>query len=419
MHKGLQKLVVLIMLFIAFSFSNAQAQTPVIDSVIMGPSYANEVYYSFSNGNILTSPRDTWDIAFRTRILSSSILTNDGKSVVLYTYPTADTSGWNSLDTTGLFGWTPMFNDPNDWENGAFSRNATGGFDFGWGIYNQATHFLRGDSLFVIQLRDGSFRKLWIQEKKSALNLYYFKYANLDGTGEQTITLDCNPYLTKEFVGFSLQNNEVVDFQPAKSTWDLLFTKYMSVQPNGMPYPVTGVLQNDGIKAEKYKHVSTDFIGYNPSEWDSTRSVIGYDWKFFDGAAYAIVDSLVCFVKNKTGEVYKMVFMEFAGGSTGLISFEKSKLAGLGVNEKADGSANVIVYPNPVKDKLTVYFVEHSTQPRMLTLMDLSGRSLLVKEIDGSENSCSMNTVSLKSGVYLLQIASGNLSVTKKVIISK
>jgi hypothetical protein len=411
-----------LMVFISITVckNEVNAQKSIInDSVIMGAGYTNEIYYSMANGPVLTSPRNTWDIAFRTRILSSSILINDGKSVVLYTYPKSDTAGWNSVDTTGLFEWTPMYNDPNDWENGAFSRNATGGFDFGWGIYDQGTHYLTGDSLFVIKLRDGSFRKLWIQQKKSGENIYYFRYADIDGLNEFNDTLNCKTYTSRDFIGFSMTTNDVVDFQAEKLTWDILFTKYMSVQPNGEPYPVTGVVENDGVIAQKYKHVTTFFTGYNPYTWDSTRSVIGYDWKSFDGTAYVIVDSLVCFVKNKPGEVYKLVFTGFEGSSTGKITFWKTKLSGVGINEKHDNTADVQVYPNPLRDKMTVYFLESSSQVRKLTLKDLSGRTVMQQNVSGSESRWSMEMTSLNPGIYLLQVTSGDQSVIKKVIISR
>ena len=100
-------LLIIASLFLVKSASVAQVNA-ISDSVIMGPGYADEIYYSMTTGSVLVSPRNTWDIAFRTRVMSSSILTNDGKGVVLYTYPKSDTSGWSSLDTTGLYGWTPL-----------------------------------------------------------------------------------------------------------------------------------------------------------------------------------------------------------------------------------------------------------------------------------------------------------------------
>ncbi|HEX7412305.1 MAG TPA: hypothetical protein VF298_09210, partial [Bacteroidales bacterium] len=108
----------------------------VKDSVAMGAGYANEIYYSMANGQVASVPRTQWDIAFRTPNRSSSIMINEGASVMLYTYPKSDTSGWATVDTVGIKSWKPMYNSQDDWENGAFSRNAKGHPDYGWGIYN-------------------------------------------------------------------------------------------------------------------------------------------------------------------------------------------------------------------------------------------------------------------------------------------
>jgi hypothetical protein len=297
------------------------------DSIAMSAGYVNEVYYSLANGVVQTSPRATWDIAFRTMKRSSSILINDGSGVVLYTYPKADTSGWASMDTTGLSSWKPMYNDPNDWENGAFSRNAKGHPDYGWSIYNDVTHNLTGDSLFVIKLRDGSFRKLWMVKKLSSADIYIFRYANIDGTNEKNVNEDVNAMLTTDFVGYSLQTNSRVDFEPQKSKWDILFTKYMSVQSNGTPYLVTGVLSNDTVKTKKFYPVSLDYSDSGPGTWDSTRSSIGWNWKVFNMTTftYNVVDSTVYFIKPVKGDIYKFYFTAFSGSTTGVVKFNLEK----------------------------------------------------------------------------------------------
>ena len=150
MKKYLQSLITLCSLALLGMTGTAQVHMyPEI--VTMGPGYANEIYYQFSTGNTASATRDTWDISFRTKIMSSSILINDGSGAILWTYPYADTSGWATVDTFGLSSWPPMYNDPTDWENGAFSRHTTEHPDYGWGIYNMATHVIVGDSLFIIQ----------------------------------------------------------------------------------------------------------------------------------------------------------------------------------------------------------------------------------------------------------------------------
>jgi len=146
----------------------------VTDSVFMGAGYSNEIYYSMSAGEQGSVARAQWDIAFRANRMSASILTNDGSGVELYSYPKSDTSGWATVDTSGLSNWTNMVNSTTDWEEGAFCRNQKGHPDYGWGKYNSVSHNVMGDSLFIIKLHDGSFRKLWIMEKYSSNNIFEF-----------------------------------------------------------------------------------------------------------------------------------------------------------------------------------------------------------------------------------------------------
>jgi hypothetical protein len=397
--------------------------TMVSDSVSMGQGYANEIYYNMSDGIVSSYLRNSWDIAIRTRIMSSSILTNDGTGVILYTYPNADTSGWATMDTIGLKSWKAMYNDPDDWENGAFSRNAAGGLDFGWGIYNTNSHFITGDSLFIIQLRDGSIRKLWIQVKKAAEDLVSFRYAKIDGSEEQNITLDCNPYLAKDFIGFSMITNEIVDYQPDRSTWDIVFTKYMSVQTGesgyDTVYPVTGVLNNEEVYSEKFMQIAPDFAGYNPYGWDSTRTSIGYDWKSFTGSSYVIADSLAYFVKTKAGDVYKLVFVKFSGSSSGgKIIFKKSKVASVGTSDKTM-DFNPQVYPNPANDKIDIWIPGTLSGSITLLMNDLSGRMVYKQNIPGTGTEYSINVTGLNPGMYLLKISSEKNTVLRKVMISR
>ena len=85
-------------LLIAILFGSIQAFSITLmedDSIAMGGGYANEVYYSFENGEVASAPRNNWDIAFYTLTWSAGIMINDGNGVELYLYPSADTSGWN------------------------------------------------------------------------------------------------------------------------------------------------------------------------------------------------------------------------------------------------------------------------------------------------------------------------------------
>lgn len=394
----------------------------VSDSVTMGPGYSNEIYYSMSAGIQGSAVRSTWDIAFRTNLMSASIITNDGSGVELYTYPLADTSGWATVDITLIDTWKKMYNSTTDWETGAFNVNQKGHPDYGWGIYKQfGTHPIEGDSLFIIRLRDGSLRKLWIIQKISTDNTYEFRFANIDGTGEKNISLNCNPYITKNFVGYDISLNQVVDYEPVAATkWDILFTKYMGIN-QGQPYPVTGVLSNYNVKVKKFEHVPTDTILAAMPAMDVTRSPIGYDWKTFTGTAYKVTDSVVYFVQDLSGIIHRLVFTKFAGSSTGVIVFNNEINSFTGLNETSKSGFNAAVYPNPVSDVMNLILNPGKAKFALISILDITGHTVLSQrfELQSEELSTLQIPVSgLASGMYMVKIQAGSNVIARKVIVN-
>ena len=392
---------------------SGMAQVPMLpQTVTMDPGYVNEVYYQFSTGNSTTAARDTWDISFRTQTMSSSILINDGSGAALWTYPYADTSGWATLDTFDFYLWTPMYNDPTDWENGAFSRHATGHPDYGWGVYNMVTHVITGDSIFIIQLVDGSLKKIWIVEKDSPQNTYLFRYANLDGSDFQEIALDCNLFTSKDLIGFNMQTHLPVDYQPVKESWDILFTKYMALHPTGSPYIVTGVLSNPVCATKKYYPVDPDFNDWQLDPWDSTRSNIGWDWKWFDLSAmmYLIEDSMVYYVDDQVHNVYRLVFTAFEGTSTGVIEFGIANVGTTGIGESKHSNFHISLYPNPATEQINVEIerINQLNEQMTLTLMDMTGRTFRQEVIPYGQEKTSWNISRLAPGAYFMIVSAGN-----------
>lgn len=411
----------------------AQKSSIVTDTIIMNAGYSNENYYSMSAGKQGSLNRKQWDIAFRASRMSASILTNDAANnnaiglsgVELYTYPKADTSGWATIDTAGMSAWSNMVNSTTDWETGAFCQYQKGHPDYGWGKYNTASHNVVGDSLYIIKLRDGSLRKLWIIEKFSSDNIFEFRYANLDGSGDTTVSVDCNPYSTKNFVGYSITTNQVVDFEPvASNQWDILFTKYMYTYPDGVLYPVIGVLSNYNVKVNKFEHVAPDFRLFDQAAMDSTRSPIGWEWKYYDFAnnIYKVVDSLVYFVQDNGGNIHKLVFKEFAGSTTGRIVLEKQLISASEIEEIGKSEINVAIYPNPVSDVMNLVINPGKASLVAVSMSDISGRIFYSQsnEVQSSALSTLRIPVSdLPAGMYVVKVQTGKETMTRKVIVNK
>jgi hypothetical protein len=407
-----------------------QKSGPVTDTVYMGSGYNNEVYYSMATGNQGAVNRKQWDIAFRCSRMSASILTNDAANnnaiglsgVELYTYPSADTSGWAAFDTTGYFQWKKMVNSTTDWETGAFCQNQKGHPDYGWGKYNTASHDVVGDSLYLIKLRDGSLRKLWIMRKYSSANTIEIRYANLDGTNDTKVLVDCNPYATKNFVGYSISTGQMVDFEPVASTqWDILFAKYMYTYPDGVQYPVTGVLSNYDVKVNKFEHVALDYRLFNVESMDSTRSPIGWEWKFLDANfVYHVQDSLVFFVQDLGGNIHKLIFKEFAGSTTGRIVLEKEMISATGVNEFPKSDMNAAIYPNPVSDIMNLVINPGKSEEVRVTVLGMSGNTVSDKRfglVPETLSTLRIPVSGIASGMYVVRIMSAENTITRKIVI--
>jgi hypothetical protein len=297
------------------------------EAISYSAGYANDIYYSLKNGVIATPTRASWDIAFSVSTRSSSILINEGSGVTLKVYGKA--WAWaNAIDTAGYYSWPKLQNSDTDWEVGAFNANQTGHPNYGWGIYNSVNHNIEnadGGVLYLVKLRNGSFKKIWIETKFSGLQKYSFRFADMLGnnTNEQIVSNMDVSTSKANYVYYSLQDNTKLDREPDAATWDLVFTKWVD---NGINYTVTGVLQNIGVKAIDLTVGNPPVITYTDGDFISDINTIGYDWKSFNGTSYDVPTNRVFIVKDNLSRVYQINFASFAGSSTGNFTFNIKQL---------------------------------------------------------------------------------------------
>lgn len=302
------------------------------ETITLGAAYVNDVYYSLSNGLISTVPRANWDIAFSVSTRSSSIIINEGAGVVLKMF--TNTWSWDGpIDTTGYSTWTTLHNSNLTWEDGAFNQLAAGGYNhtnsalnYGWGDYDMASHNINGVTKYIIKLRDGSFKKLFIEQKNSVNQKYVFRFANMDGSSPVLVPELLATGTKANYVYYSLTDNSVVtNREPDASTWDLLFTKWID---NNINYSVTGVLQNIGVSAIALTVDNPANVTYTDSQFVTNINTIGSNWKTNDPIThlYTIPTNKTYIVKNVAGKVYQITFTGFEGSSTGVLSFNIKEL---------------------------------------------------------------------------------------------
>lgn len=404
---------ILVAVLVAF---NVHSQV-VNDSIVMGASYAEDVYYSFKDGVVANAPRATWDLAFSTQAFSASILVNIGGGASVYIYPTQDTTLWNSMDTTGMSAWTPVYNSDTTWEEGALNQQATGHPDYGWCVYNSLDHNLYGYKLFVIKAHDGSFKKLWVKMKYSFLIQYEFVYANLDNTDETNFTIDASVYPDKNFIYYDLTTDAVVDREPVAADWDVVFTRYYDMD---IPYMVVGVLQNYDVTVAQVDGVTSAFSDTTGLVYSDHIKTIGSDWKSFSMATmtWNIADTTVYFVKTAVGEIYKLYFTGFSGSGSGKAFFTVETIQTVSTPEIQD-AGNIRIYPNPSNGIVQISNAKSLFgKDVQVSLYNLTGQEVFRTNLSNfSENQTIQFPASLESGMYMIKISDGLSSLGDRVIL--
>lgn len=394
-------------------------------TVSMGVGYIYDVYYSLENGVVDFMEREDWDLGFYTDPMSGGIITNCGTGlenhIRLWTYQNGDTTAWMNIDTTGLAGWPLLYNGEDSWENGAFNRNSLGYPDFGWGVKNATTNNINGDSLFIIQLRDGTYKQLWIQKKITSENKYKIRYADIDNTSEDHETLNIDNYLGMNFAYFDFETGSLFDREPETDEWDLLFTRYHAMQDVGVHYLVAGVLNNVNTPGNRFYPVSMDFNDWFLQPMEPVKATIGWDWKWFSFmSGWNIEDSLLYFVESPNGNVHKIYFTEFAGTSSGNIEFEQEIVSMVDIDDQQANDAGMQLLPNPASNTVNVSWSPDLNSEASLRIFDIAGKEVMSRKLTSDEydqKQVSLDISMLHEGMYVLSIVSGNSLISKKLMV--
>ncbi len=81
--------------------------------------------------------------------------------------------------------------------------------------------------------------------------------------------------------------------------------------------------------------------------------------------------------------------------------------------QNKDSGTNVIIAPNPVRNKTTLFFKE--TEGKTLQLLTTTGHVVYTERITGTNNSHTINMSTLASGIYILRVQTENGIQTYKI----
>lgn len=396
---------------IATLFSAVTVGQQVEDIVTAGAGYENQIWYSMENGEVANSALNNWDLAFQISGFASSIRVNTQKGLFVYSAPYS-INQWEDLEEFNP-AWPQLYNDITNWDRGALNLHPTSDFDLGWGIYNPITHFVNGDSLYVVELTDGTLKKLRIDALASGV--YTFTYANLDGSDEQQKQLTKSNFQGKNFGYFSFDTGETIDREPLSEDWDITFTRFTeSVQ--GQSYPVTGVLHNYNVRTAEVSSTPIDEADPWQVGFVDEINQIGYDWKSFNfETGWTLEEDHSYFVESLNGNIYQIVFTGFGGSETGVYEFTTGLFSALGAPTQVQNLFRM--YPNPSSSGASVSIEGEFDLGSRLQVFGLDGR-LIHEEVIQTLNRIELNTNRMTQGTYLLRVVSNNQSSTQKLTVT-
>jgi hypothetical protein len=401
------------------------AQNAVQDSIIMGASYANEVYYKLADGAKSEHLATDWHLGFSTEAYSATIITNAGHpspgmgaaGMSIAVWPGGTNASFATVDTAGFSTWPKLYDDSLDFSIGAFNKNSIGGMDYGWGAYNISTHVISGDSVYIIKVGSVAY-KLDIIKKQSGT--YTFRYANVaDGGNGTEVTINASTtYGTKDFVFFNLVDGQIKDRELAD--WDLWAVKYYDVYNGTAPnQSVVGILTNPKwevavVEVGAGNQAShTDFLSGNFSDH---KNELGQSYKGLNAQyQWVVTNTKVYYLQNTSGDVWKWYPTSFVGTSQGKTVFYKEQLAFAGIENT--GIQFVDIYPNPAQDQLTIVFDSKGTSADII-IRNQMGQVVSMNNMNTTPGVAQqkMDVSALTNGLYFVEVNQNGNTTVKSVV---
>lgn len=291
------------------------------------PVFRNQVFFEMETGLMHTIARESWDLGFETGSNGYRVILNSAN------FMQAANLGQVPFDTVFSEGDMAALSFDFDPSHGDLDSTVIGEW------LDRESGLSKGDLYMIDRGFDGSVEAqgfVKLQFTGLGGDSIAFVYSDLDNQNKKEGVVYVGD-TRQNFVCFSLEDHKVVEVQPEKDDWDLLFSYYSYRYPDGYPYWLTGALTNrQGVSSAEVNDSSTVFAELSladTSRFEFTQDIdqIGFDWKtylFGPPARYVVDSSRIFLLKDQRGIFYKLRFLDFYNekGERGFPTFEYAEL---------------------------------------------------------------------------------------------
>lgn len=289
-------------------------------------TYENMYYFSFATGQVVQTVNPaTYDLMFDNSATGLNIWLNGSKLMMVKRMAASSFEKVSYNDTLSADGWLldkPNFDADSNaigpwWENKGSIESR-----------NEVYLIRLGKDLLGNPL---GYRKIQLQNFTA--NTYKVRFAYPDGSDEHTVLVSKDNTHCYRYLSFN-NGGQLVDAEPPKDTWDVVFTRYSYVfyDPYYLPYIVVGALSNpqhvECYVDSTVAYESTNLADLKADKFSTARDAIGYEWKYYDFTEYRTLPTKIYFIRTKDQRNYKLRFLDFYNESyeRGYPTFEYEEL---------------------------------------------------------------------------------------------
>lgn len=386
------------------------------------------VFFNLSDKNQVSADASNWHLSFKSSSIAGTIRANTMVKVYEGIKLNIDSFKSSILESTlaDTSEFKLVYNSDTEWKIGAFNQGGLPeeDFNYGWGEYVQGDG-IYGRKLYVLEVNINNKKEFFQFAINSVISsIYSISWSNLDGTNDKTLSIDKKDFSDKHFIYLNLVSGELLNFEPTKPNWNLLFAEYITPIPNAgtiLYYPVAGILQSPNTWIAQ---LDGDIASAPTSATYSTdMSTIGYDWKTYTDKY--VIEDRTYFAQNYKlddngspigdGNIYRIRFLNYEGGKNKASTFDISSLT---TSVSSEGS-QFGIYPNVISRGESFNIVSSSINANC-NIQVLSINSQVVYEnqlfIGNELNSINVNN-QLSPGLYFIKLSINNTNYIQKLIV--
>jgi len=308
-------------------------------TISMTKNYINQIFFDLGTNSVVKEDLfDVWDLGFQCSDEGYYVILNYAKFMKAYNTGLTDFDAVTTHDRNKL-----MFDAPS----GNLDSTIIGQW---WETSEES--IISKNEVYIIERGINTRNRRMGLKKMQILgfddNKYHIKYADLNGNNLHEFYIEKDNRFN--FIMFDFDGGgSVIEFEPEKERWDLLFTKhnaYLPFQGDFIEYSVVGALINQYGTSATMINLDTNNLNINHFDQitfelaeglplQNNRNVIGHQWKdyLFEGG-YVVFPYKVYIIKDIDGFYYKLNFIEFYNqdpespeyGNTGFPMFEFRRL---------------------------------------------------------------------------------------------